>query len=96
MIILTKKRFQFKSPDGDIFVSAGNMVIENAPNWVEKTTLYEWGLADGDIVEVKGKTSKDEDVAVAEMEGEALGEEIPSIGEVAEVRNTTTREAKTV
>lgn len=88
MIILTKKRFQFKSPSGDIFISAGNMAIESAPDWVQKTTLYEWGASDGDIVEVKGTSTKDEDAAVAEMEGKASG------GVMAKGRKTT-RKAKT-
>ncbi len=66
MVILTKTRFMFKSVAGDVFISKGGMVIEEAPDWIQSTRLYELAVSDGDLVEVKGNGSdKDADIALA-------------------------------
>lgn len=65
MLILTKKKFQFKNADGDIFTTKGGMLIEEAPAWIVKELLYTLAKEDGDIVEVKGNTEAAEAVAVA-------------------------------
>ncbi len=65
MLILTKKKFQFKNADGDSFTTKGGMLIEEAPAWIAKELLYTLAKDDGDIVEVKGNTEAAEAVAVA-------------------------------
>jgi hypothetical protein len=65
MVILTKRKFMFRNADGEYFISKGGMVIEDAPDWIPSTRIYGLALADGDIVEVKGKDAAAETVAVA-------------------------------
>ena len=66
MVILTKKKFMFRNVVGDTFTTKGGMIIEDAPDWIQSTQLYEWAVGDGDLVEVKGNGSdKDADIAVA-------------------------------
>lgn len=68
MVILTKKKFQFKNKAGDTFTTSGGMLMEEAPDWVTSSPLYAWALADGDVIVAKGKTDKDAVLAVAEAE----------------------------
>lgn len=66
MVILTKRKFMFKSAIGDTFVSKGGMVIEEAPDWIQETRLFELAAGDGDLVTVQGNGSdKDADIALA-------------------------------
>lgn len=71
MIILTRKVFCFVKQDSVDreeairFTTKGGLAIEDAPEWIKNDPLYDWGLEDGDIVEVNGKTPKAEAEAVA-------------------------------
>ena len=56
MVILSKKRFQFKNSEGGLFVTAGGMAIETAPDWIKKHPLYALAVKDGSIVETKAAT----------------------------------------
>ncbi|MDY6148951.1 MAG: hypothetical protein SPI35_08055 [Porphyromonas sp.] len=53
MLILTKLKFRFSSPDGDVFISAGNNVIETAPDWIQRDPLFPSGIQDGTLVLVE-------------------------------------------
>lgn len=74
MIILTRKVFCFVKQDSVDreeairFTTKGGLEIEDAPEWIKNDPLYDWGLEDGDIVPVNGKTPK----AEAEAEAEAV------------------------
>lgn len=52
MIILSKRRYQFKNGDERV-ITQGNGVIETVPDWVAKTDLYQDAEAEGNIMEVK-------------------------------------------
>lgn len=48
MEIITKKRFQFGDANTK-WVSQGNMIIETAPDWIEKDPLFALAVDDGDL-----------------------------------------------
>lgn len=76
MLILTKKRFQFKCDQGS-FISQGNGIIEQAPDWVAKTKMFALASAEGSVLEVKShgrSVGKGEKVTAAEAEKAAAGE----------------------
>lgn len=78
MLILTKKRFHFKNADGDNFITAGQMTMEEAPDWIQRMELYHLAKGDGDIIEVKANTAKHEVKAVealAKAESEPVEDE---------------------
>ena len=81
MIILTRKVFCFvkqNSVDREEairFTTKGGLKIEDAPEWIKNDPLYDWGLEDGDIVEVNGKTPKAEAEAVAKAEESTKAED---------------------
>lgn len=54
MTILTKKRFCFRNGDTR-YETQGNSIIEEAPDWVAKTELYEMAVKEGSILEVKSQ-----------------------------------------
>ena len=64
MVILTKKKFNFKL-DGEEYTTKGGMELETAPAWISKTWLYELAVADGDIIIAEDTSEKAEAVAVA-------------------------------
>ena len=102
MVILTKRKFMFRNADGECFISKGGMVIENAPDWIPSTRIYNLALADGDIVEVKGNTQKAETAAVdkatetKETETVEAAEETETVeaAEEPEAEEPETEEAK--
>ena len=50
MRILSTKRFEFIGDDKNKpFVTAGNMVIETAPDWIQKCELFGLAVGDGAI-----------------------------------------------
>ena len=66
MIIISKRKFMFKNVIGGSFITKGGGILEEAPDWIRETLLYDLALSDGDIIEVKGNGSdKDAEVAVA-------------------------------
>lgn len=66
MVILTKRKFMFKSAIGETFITKGGMVIEDAPDWIQETRLFSLAVSDGDLVTVQGNGSdKDADIALA-------------------------------
>lgn len=66
MLIISKRKFMFKNVIGDSFITKGGGILEEAPDWIRETILYDLALSDGDIIEVKGNGSdKDAEVAVA-------------------------------
>ena len=66
MLIISKRKFMFKNVIGGSFITKGGGILEEAPNWIRETLLYDLALSDGDIIEVKGNGSdKDAEVAVA-------------------------------
>lgn len=66
MLIISKRKFMFKNVIGGSFITKGGGILEEAPDWIRETILYDLALSDGDIIEVKGKGSdKEAEVAVA-------------------------------
>ena len=66
MLIISKRKFMFKNIIGGSFITKGGGILEEAPDWIRETLLYDLALSDGDIIEVKGNGSdKDAEVAVA-------------------------------
>ena len=66
MLIISKRKFMFKNVIGGSFITKGGGIMEEAPDWIRETLLYDLALSDGDIIEVKGNGSdKDAEVAVA-------------------------------
>ena len=74
MQILSKKRYLFKNGGEEKFITAGNGIIETAPDWVCKTRYYNTLVAAGEVYEISAKNravtetaiaSKDADKAVA-------------------------------
>lgn len=66
MLIISKRKFMFKNAIGGSFITKGGGILEEAPDWIRETILYDLALSDGDIIEVKGNGSdKDAEVAVA-------------------------------
>ena len=65
MLIISKKKFMFKNVIGGSFITKGGGILEEAPDWIRETLLYDLALSDGDIIEVKGSGSdKDAETAV--------------------------------
>ena len=66
MLIISKRKFMFKNVIGCSFITKGGGILEEAPDWIRETILYDLALSDGDIIEVKGSGSdKEAEVAVA-------------------------------
>ena len=66
MLIISKKKFMFKNVIGGSFITKGGGILEEAPDWIRETFLYDLALSDGDIIEVKGSGSdKDAETAMA-------------------------------
>lgn len=66
MLIISKRKFMFKNVIGGSFITKGGGILEEAPDWIRETILYDLALSDGDIIKVKGNGSdKDAEVAVA-------------------------------
>lgn len=66
MLIISKRKFMFKNVIGGSFITKGGGILEEAPDWIRETFLYDLALSDGDIIEVKGSGSdKEAEVAVA-------------------------------
>ena len=64
MLIISTRKFMFKNVIGGSFITKGGGILEEAPDWIRETILYDLALSDGDIIEVKGNGS-DKDAAVA-------------------------------
>lgn len=64
MVILTKKKFNFKL-DGEEYTTKGGMELETAPAWISQTWLYKLAVSDGDIIIAEDTSEKAEAVAVA-------------------------------
>lgn len=66
MLIISKRKFMFKNVIGGSFITKGGGILEEAPDWIRETILYDLALSDGDIIEVKGSGSdKEAETAVA-------------------------------
>lgn len=65
MLILSNKKFEFRSGQGQTFCTKGGKIIEEAPAWIKDSWLYDLAVADGDLIEVKGSSDADASVAVA-------------------------------
>lgn len=66
MLIISKRKFMFKNVIGGSFITKGGGILEEAPDWIRETFLYDLALSDGDIIEVKGNGSdKDAETAMA-------------------------------
>lgn len=67
MRILTKLKFRFRNGDGETFVSKGQNLIEDAPDWIEKDGMFELASKDGTLVKldttpiVQGSTAAKEE-----------------------------------
>lgn len=59
MIILTKKKFCFEL-DGEQFTSRGEMEMETAPSWIQKTWLFDLAVKDGDLIVAQDSDTKTE------------------------------------
>ena len=61
--ILTKKKFRFRNGKEE-YISQGNNLIEDVPDWVEKDGIFELAIKDGSLVKldtapiVQGSSSK--------------------------------------
>lgn len=65
MLIISKRKFMFKNVIGSSFITKGGGILEEAPDWIRETLLYNLALSDGDIIEVKGSGSdKDAETAM--------------------------------
>lgn len=51
MRILTKKKFRFRN-DKEVFVSQGQNLIEDAPDWIEKDGMFDLAVKDGSLVKL--------------------------------------------
>lgn len=51
MRILTKKKFRFRNGK-ESFVSKGQNLIEDAPDWIEKDGMFELAVKDGSLVKL--------------------------------------------
>ena len=80
MVILTKKKFNFKL-DGEEYTTKGGMELETAPAWISKTWLYELAVADGDIIIAEDTSEKAEDVAVAKATKKPKSKTEPGVTE---------------
>lgn len=49
--ILTKKKFRFRNGK-ETFVSKGQNLIEDAPDWIEKDGMFELASKDGTLVKL--------------------------------------------
>lgn len=49
--ILTKLKFRFRNGK-DVFVSKGQNLIEDAPDWIEKDGIFELAVKDGSLVKL--------------------------------------------
>lgn len=66
MLIISKRKFMFKNVIGGSFITKGGGILEEAPDWIRETFLYDLALSDGDIIEVKGNGSdKEAETAMA-------------------------------
>lgn len=52
MRILTKIKCRFRTPDGNEFVSQGQNLVEDAPDWIEKDPLFPLVLSDGKLLKL--------------------------------------------
>ena len=86
MLIISKRKFMFKNVIGGSFITKGGGILEEAPDWIRETFLYDLALSDGDIIEVKGNGSdKEAEVAVAKAKRtRAKKAEVSAEGEPAE------------
>lgn len=80
MVILTKKKFNFKL-DGEEYTTKGGMELETAPAWISKTWLYELAVADGDIIIAEDTSEKAEAVAVAKATKKPKSKKEPEVTE---------------
>lgn len=80
MVILTKKKFNFKL-DGEEYTTKGGMELETAPAWISKTWLYELAVADGDIIIAEDTSEKAEAVAVAKATRKPRAKKEPEVTE---------------
>ena len=84
MLIISKRKFMFKNVIGGSFITKGGGILEEAPDWIRETILYDLALSDGDIIEVKGNGSdKDAEAAVAKTK-RARAKETDSPAELSE------------
>ena len=66
MLIISQRKIMLKNLTGGSFIPQGGGILEEAPDWIRETILYDLALSDGDIIEVKGNGSdKDAEAAVA-------------------------------
>lgn len=80
MVILTKKKFNFKL-DGEEYTTKGGMELETAPAWISQTWLYELAVADGDIIIAEDTSEKAEAVAVAKATKKSKSKTEPGVTE---------------
>ena len=80
MVILTKKKFNFKL-DGEEYTTKGGMELETAPAWISKTWLYELAVSDGDIIIAEDTSEKAEAVAVAKATKKPRTKKEPEVTE---------------
>lgn len=64
MKILSTKRFEFVGDDKKTFVTSGGMVIESAPDWIQKCELFGLAVADGSINVLKETVASGSDGSV--------------------------------
>lgn len=57
MRIFSKKAFAFQGPDGEVF-TVRPLDFTEAPDWVEKSLMWQWALKDGDVQIVTSKAVK--------------------------------------
>lgn len=81
MLILSNKKFEFTSDQGQKFCTRGGKIIEEAPEWIKDTWLYGLAVSDGDLVEVKGSSDADADVAVAKTRARRAKKSVEEISE---------------
>lgn len=92
MVILTKKKFQFKNKAGDTFTTSGGMLMEEAPDWITSCPLYDWAVEDGDIIVAQDSSDKAATVAVAKSKSRAKRKKVEAEEGDAEKEETEATE----
>ena len=93
MVILTKKKFNFKL-DGEEYTTKGGKELETAPAWISKTWLYELAVADGDIIIAEDTSEKAEAVAVAKATRKPRAKKEPEVKEPEVTKPEVTKPEK--
>lgn len=93
MTILSYKKFAFKGPSpGIIFETKGGGIIEEAPDWIKNTWLYDMAVKDKAIIVVEGSAGSA--AKAVEAAEEAKNEEAKTAEAVEETKTSKGKRGK--